>query len=128
MNSRLQVLMFRDKDIVKEVDLFFLVPSDSEKLIGTWRPGLQTSQLRPISGRSQFEVSEESLFTDVPHVGRQHRQHLLVGPAVLRPPGNGVNGKRMPQILQTRGQWTVRPEDARSPWEPAKGWPQHEVR
>ena len=56
-------------------------------------PNVQTSQLRPISGRSQFEVSEAPLFADVPHVGRQHGQHLLVGPAVLRPPGYGVNGK-----------------------------------
>src|SRR5258707_7784059 len=51
-------------------------------------PNVQTSQSRPVSGRSQFEVSEESLFADVPHVGRQHGQHLLIGPAVLRPPGN----------------------------------------
>ena len=91
-------------------------------------PNVQTSQLRPISGRSQFEVSEAPLFADVPHVGRQHGQHLLVGPAGLRPPGYGVNGKRMSQILQARRQRAVLSEDARCPSKPAKCWPQHEVR
>ena len=91
-------------------------------------PNVQTSQLRPVSGRSQFEVSEAPLFADDPHVGRQHGQHLLVGPAVLRPPGNGVNGKRMSQILQARRQRAVLSADARGPSKPGKGWPQHEVR
>ena len=91
-------------------------------------PNVQTSQLRPISGRSQFEVSEAPLFADVPHVGRQHGQHLLVGPAVLRPPGYGVNGKSMTQILQARRQRAVLSENARCPSKPAKCWPQQEVR
>src|ERR1700731_2028041 len=46
-------------------------------------PNVQASQLRPISGRSQFEVSEESLVANISHVGRKHGQHLLVGPTGL---------------------------------------------
>jgi hypothetical protein len=66
-----------------------------------WRPNVQTGQLRPISGRSQFEVSEQVPSRGFPQVSREHRQHLFVGQPVLRPPGNGVNGKDNNTIPKT---------------------------
>jgi hypothetical protein len=99
--------------------LMFLLDFDDERPVLPERPNKPIA----ISRRSQFEVSEESLFADVPHVGRQHGQHLFVGPAVFRPPGYGVNGKRMPQVLQAKEQRAVLSGDARCPSKPGKGCP-----
>jgi hypothetical protein len=87
-----------------ELRTLFVALCGTARQLRCCRPNVQAGQLRPISGRSQFEVSEESLFADVPHVSSKHGQHLLVGAAGLRPPGNGVNGKSMPQVLQTGGK------------------------
>ena len=73
-----------------ELRTLFVSVCGTAREIRSCRPNVQTGQLRPIARRSQFEVSEESRFAHVPHVSREHGQHLFVGQPVLRPAGNGV--------------------------------------